>query len=35
MSSTFGAVLLTVSLTGSVADGSKLALPRPVLEAGL
>jgi hypothetical protein len=35
MSSTLGAVLLTVSLTGSVADGSKLALPRPVLEAGL
>ena len=35
MSSAFGAVLLTVSLTGSVADGSKLALPNPVLEAGL
>ena len=35
MSSALGAVLLTFSLTGSVADGSRLALPGPVLEAGL
>ena len=35
MSSTFGAMLLTVSLSGAVADGDKLMLPQPILEAGL
>ena len=35
MSSSLGAMLLTVSLTGSVGDGDKLVLPRPILEAGL
>ena len=35
MSSSLGAMLLTVSLTGPVGDGDKLVLPRPILEAGL
>ena len=35
MSSSLGAILLTVSLTGSVGEGDKLVLPRPILEAGL
>src|SRR5215207_10079446 len=30
-----GAMLLTVSLTTAVGDVDKLALPRPVIEAGL
>jgi hypothetical protein len=35
MSSTLGAMLLTVSLSASVADGDKPVLPRPILEMGL
>ena len=35
MSSAVGALLLTISLTGPVADGGKPVLPHPVIEAGL
>jgi hypothetical protein len=35
MSSAIGAVLLSVSLTGGIADADKSAVPRPILEAGL
>ena len=35
MSSTLGALLLTVSLSASVAESDKLVLPRPIMELGL
>jgi hypothetical protein len=35
MSSTLGAMLLTVSLSASVAESDKLVLPRPIMELGL
>ena len=35
MSSTLGAMLLTVSLSASVAESDKLVLPRPIVELGL
>ena len=35
MSSTIGAVLLTVSLTAGVSEADRPALPQPVIQAGL